>query len=412
MEKRNLFDRIASTFKKNKDSARGGVVLANSGPSWIWNGDPYENDVVRAAVGAIARNAAKMQAKHMYVNGDQSRPAERSQFEHLLAVRPNKVLDAYTFWQRAFTILLLEGNCYIWIERDYVGADPQGLYIVMPKDVELLETSNGVIVAKVKLKQGGYTHVLYDDLIHLRRDVYRSDFSGESLTAVMEMPMKVLQASNQGMINAVKQSATLRGILKSNAMLKNEDIKKNRDEFVKDYLGIDNDGGIAGLDQRFEFIPIKVEPQSLNVRQIEQAKLALYGLYGINADFVNGVFSDQTWSAVYESVIEPLLIVASLECTAKLFSERQIGHGNRIVFDSNRLQYASVDTKVKVIQTLGPYGALTVDQCLTIFNLPTLGGEEGSKRLQTLNVVDATKANVYQGVDAPVEEVSTDDKEN
>ena len=41
-----------------------------------------------------------------------------------------------------------------------------------------------------------------------------------------------------------------------------------------------------------------------------------------------------------------------------------------------------------------PLGLLTVNQALEILNLP--GVEDGDKRLQTLNVVDAAKANKYQ----------------
>jgi len=41
-----------------------------------------------------------------------------------------------------------------------------------------------------------------------------------------------------------------------------------------------------------------------------------------------------------------------------------------------------------------PYGLLTVNQALEILNLPSV--EDGDKRLQTLNVVDAAQANKYQ----------------
>lgn len=41
-----------------------------------------------------------------------------------------------------------------------------------------------------------------------------------------------------------------------------------------------------------------------------------------------------------------------------------------------------------------PLGLLTVNQALEILNMP--GIEGGDKRLQTLNVVDANKANQYQ----------------
>jgi len=65
-----------------------------------------------------------------------------------------------------------------------------------------------------------------------------------------------------------------------------------------------------------------------------------------------------------------------------------------IIFESGRLQFSSNATKVNLIAQLMPYGLLTINQALEILNLP--GVKDGDKRLQTLNVVDASKANQYQ----------------
>ena len=47
-----------------------------------------------------------------------------------------------------------------------------------------------------------------------------------------------------------------------------------------------------------------------------------------------------------------------------------------------------------MIKELVPYGLLTVNEAREILNLAPV--EDGDKRLQTLNVVDASKANKYQ----------------
>jgi hypothetical protein len=47
-----------------------------------------------------------------------------------------------------------------------------------------------------------------------------------------------------------------------------------------------------------------------------------------------------------------------------------------------------------MIKELVPYGLLTVNEAREILNLAPV--EDGDKRLQTLNVVDAKKANAYQ----------------
>ena len=50
-----------------------------------------------------------------------------------------------------------------------------------------------------------------------------------------------------------------------------------------------------------------------------------------------------------------------------------------------------------------PLGLLTINQALEILNMP--GVEDGNRRIQTLNVVDASKANEYQlGKTVPAEQ--------
>ncbi|MGR5969101.1 hypothetical protein ACT7C1_16970 [Bacillus paranthracis] len=58
------------------------------------------------------------------------------------------------------------------------------------------------------------------------------------------------------------------------------------------------------------------------------------------------------------------------------------------------MQFASNETKTKIIKELMPLGLFTINQALEILNLPPV--EDGDKRLQTLNVVNAEKADQYQ----------------
>ena len=45
---------------------------------------------------------------------------------------------------------------------------------------------------------------------------------------------------------------------------------------------------------------------------------------------------------------------------------------------------------------LADIGAITVDNVLLAYNMSPLGGEEGARRVQTLNMVNADRADEYQ----------------
>ena len=63
----------------------------------------------------------------------------------------------------------------------------------------------------------------------------------------------------------------------------------------------------------------------------------------------------------------------------------------------HRIKYAKTETKINLIKEAGSLGLITVDEGREILDLPAIGGEEGKKRLQTLNVINANLADKYQG---------------
>ena len=99
----------------------------------------------------------------------------------------------------------------------------------------------------------------------------------------------------------------------------------------------------------------------------------------------------------FEGVIEPLSIMYGEAFTDAIFGERAIRDGHRIIFTTHRLQYASIDQKVRLLQTILPYGLVTKDTALELLDMHPIGGEEGAKILQSLNNIDSNIANEYQG---------------
>jgi hypothetical protein len=89
-----------------------------------------------------------------------------------------------------------------------------------------------------------------------------------------------------------------------------------------------------------------------------------------------------------------LAVQFSLELTEKLFTPREQAFGNSILFEANRLQFASNTTKTNILKELIPLGLFTINQALEILNLP--GVVDGDKRLQTLNVANTQIVDKYQ----------------
>lgn len=86
----------------------------------------------------------------------------------------------------------------------------------------------------------------------------------------------------------------------------------------------------------------------------------------------------------------------SLQFTAALFSNRQQQFGNQIIFEANRLEYASAQTKISLARQVFPTGLFTYNEMRQMFNMAPLEGDEGEKRIISLNFIDAKKATQYQ----------------
>ena len=171
-------------------------------------------------------------------------------------------------------------------------------------------------------------------------------------------------------------------------------LKEVKEKFVSNYLTIDNNGGVIPLDSKFDFTPVDSKPVLLSAAQTEAIKKSIYDYLGINESVVNSSFNEDTFSAFYESCIEPFAVELGQEMTAKVFTPREIAYGNEIIFESGRLQYTSNQTKVALIEKLMPMGLMSINEAREVLNLPGVDG--GERRIFSLNYVNADKADEYQ----------------
>ena len=383
-EKRSLFQMIFGRRPEPKAQTQLRMLNGYVPIFTTFSGDAYDSDVVRSAVDAIARNAAKLKAKHVRrINGRVQETG--SEIERLLSQRPNPHMDAYTFLYKVVTQLYLQNNAFVFIDVDRVSRKVRGFYPVNAATTEFLEYQGGVYVQFHFM--GGQKVVLpYEDIIHLRRFFYRNDLYGEPSDRALNPTLQLIRTTDEGIANAVKSSAFLRGILKFTTMLKPDDMKAQRDAFVKDYLDITNNGGVAATDAKAEYVPLNNEPKMVNAAQMKMIQDKVYNYFGVNEKIIQSSYTEDEWNAFYESTIEPLAIQMSLEFTSKLFTENERVRGNEIIFEANRLQYASMTTKLNLMQMVDR-GAMTPNEWRAAMNLaPIEGGDEPIRRLDTAPV--------------------------
>ena len=335
--------------------------------------DMYKSDLVRSCIRPLAEHTSKAAAI-----------CTDKQIERLLNMSPNMYMNGKDFLYKTRTLLELRNTAFIYIQRDENKGSVKGFYPVPYAMYEAIEYG-GRLYIKFTFDGDAVREIVlpWDDLAVVRKDYNKHDIGGDDNSPIFST-LELINTTDQGIANAVKATANLRGILKSTkAMLKREDIQKMKEEFVSDYMNLNNEGGIASLDATQEFTPITMSPTVTNAATIKEFREDVYRYFGVNNAIITSDYTEEQMEAFYEARIEPFLVALSTELTRKVFTAREIGFDNSVVYESNRMNYASTKTKLEMV-ALVDRGALTPNEWRQMFNLPPVeGGDIPIRRLDT-----------------------------
>lgn len=386
---RSMFNMLFGPSTKPTKTDYASLQLLNGYNSQFtsFNGQIYQTMRVRQCIDAIARNGAKLTPKHIRTNSKKFEELDK-RISRLISKQPNEIDNSYNFYYKVISQLFLYNNAFIYIRRDARGV-PDGLYPILGNSYKLLEYGGNIYIQFMFNNGSKYVASLRDDVIHLKRFYCEHEVIGDSNQPITNA-MSIKHVLDEGIVNAIKTTQSIKGYIKSTkAMLDPKDVKEMADKFISDFA---TSKGIAGLDATLDFQPISIDPKTASDKQIDDINNDIYAYFGISQEIVQSKYDENQWNAFYESVIEPIAIQMSQEFTNKLFTITEQYHGNSIVFEANKLQYASNQTKIQVAQYLNNY--LTINEIREIFNLAPVEG--GEARMNDLNHISSDIANEYQ----------------
>ena len=387
----SVLDRIFKKSEKATVAPVQKIIAEPTGVFTTWNGDAYANDIYRGAVDAIARNVGKLKGSHVIRYADHDKKEGDCKLNRLLQCRPNPYMSAYDLLYKLATHYYLYNNAFALLQRE--GRNISAIYPITASNCEMLTDPANNLYCRFTFKSGRRVTIPYTEIIHLRRNFNSDDLLGDSNGALFPA-LELAHTQNEGIISGIKSGANIRGILKFTQIMAPAQLQAEKEAFIKDYLSVSNDGGVVATDQKMEYTPIESKPVLLSAEQTQEVKAKIYDYLGVTEKIVNSSYSEDDFSAFYESTIEPLAVALSMEFTAKVFNEREQAFGNSIIFESGRLQFSNNGTKVKLIKELLPMGILTFNQALEILNLPAV--PDGDKRIISLNYIDLEHATEYQ----------------
>ena len=360
--------------------------------------DLYESDVIGSIANCIASNLGKLTPQ--VIRRDAAGLTIKDDYlAKLLSLRWSPEITPFDGLYKMASDLVYKSNAFavVFYNADFTRV--QSIVPVTVKSFRIWEEENNIFFRFVWDYNGEEYTLPYQSVIHLKARYDRKRFIGTSPESQLKTTLELLDTTGESLRNAVNNSANLKGYLKYNNFADDDELRQKVREFQEAYMSAANDGGIAGLDNSMEFHEITQHTNAIPVTQSAFLRENLYRYYNVNEKILNSTYNESEWNAFYEAVIEPIALQLSLEFTYKLLSERERGFGNKIIFTANRLQYATLQTRVNLGSQLFDRGIITINEYRELMYYEPI--EDGDVRMVSLNYVKADEQSIYQiGEDA------------
>lgn len=353
---------------------------------YSYNGNLYASDIVRSCIRPKTQAIGKAVAKH--IRTDQvTTQVNPEVYIRFLLEEPNPYMSGQMLQEKLANQLALNNNAFALIERNENGL-ATSIYPINSSSVEALENNQGQVFLRFLIR-GKYYTFRYSDVIHLRRDFNGNDIFGENPAKALTQLMDIISTTDQGIVKAIKNSNIIKWLLKFNTTLREEDIKRQTKEFVDSFLSIDSEAsGAAATDAKFDAQQVDPKNYVPNSMQTKGTVDRIYSFFNTNENIIQSSYNEDQWISYYEAEIEPVLIQMSNEFTRKLFTRRERGFGNKIIFESSNLNFASMQTKLNLVQFVDR-GIMNPDEVRAILNMAPIPdglGQAYIRRLDTREI--------------------------
>lgn len=376
----SFFDRFTKRTKASKDVDQGKSIpiVINCWNYKKFHGDLLEIDVIVSCIDALARNLAKMRLTAIRRVKDSVAITDFSSDIARVLRKPNPYMTMYDFIYKVAALYYASNNAFIWPEYNNKG-ELINLWPINYRGFKVYEV-DGVKIARFEMERNHFYTIPYKDLIPLRNHYFNDALFGDE-----NYPFKpiaeLMHAQNQGIIEGIKNSALIRGLLIASGVLKEEDIKAARERFIEENLNAKNNGGVMVIDGKFDYKPLESKPYIIDADTRAKTKEEAFEYFGVNEEFLQNNFTAEKYEAIYEGRLEPFAIMFTDALTAFLYTEREVSFGNEIVANMSKVKYQSINSVVNIVNATKELGLFTRDEYREMLGYEPLGPERGGDEI-------------------------------
>ncbi|MGL4449899.1 MAG: phage portal protein [Sarcina sp.] len=382
----NIFKRLFKTQPEPEQRAYIPDSIGLLFGSYAFTGGSMQLSTVYRCVDLISNTVAQMDCRILKDNKGHYVPNTEHPAYMVLNKQPNKYMTRFTLMKAVVSSMLLNGNAYIYINRD-VNGNAKELLFINSNDVTV-QMINSEVIYMIK----GYGKVENENLIHIKNFTY-DGITGISTISNAKMTLETAFYAEKHANNFFTNGTNLSGVLTANGNLTD----KQKSDILESWNKTYNSGGngIAILSGNMDYKPISIKPaeaQLLETRKYSVTEICrFFGVSPIMAfDMEKNSYNSAEASslAFLQETIQPILEKIELELWSKLFkpSEKRF-----LEVRFNTDDYLKLDKKstASYYSQLFQMGVMTTNEIREKLGLPKV--KDGDRVYVQANVVAANK---------------------
>lgn len=355
----------------------------------------YASDVVQQAIYTIVTEMKKLNPRHIVRDGFDLAPARYNDIQRVLD-HPNDLMTKSDLIEWVTWAVMLNYNAFIYItKRD---GKLEALTPINPTETDFVQTPDGKMHVKMTFGSGESYILPYANFIHIKTHYYSNELMGGGVDGQPNYAglLKTLDMNEMlldGVKKALASSFAINGIIQYNTML---DDGKQLEEIRRFEQNLANSqSGILPMDLKAQVIQFNRQIQMVDDATLKFLDDKILRYFGVPVEIVRGNYTTEQYQAFYQKTLEPLIVTYSEAFTKALFTDRELGFKNEIIFYPKELIFMSTQQTLEMINLLGQSGTLYENEKRVALGLEPLEELKGV-RLQSLNYVDVSIAKEYQ----------------
>lgn len=335
-----FFRYVADYFQRDKLTATKLINLLNQGYSLTQvNRQLYDIPEVRTAINFVAEKVASVPFYHARADTEGHRETINSSVQRVLSIRTNPYQGPQVFWTQVITTLLANNNAYIMPDWDDNG-NLSALYQLPFTHHKFKQSKDGRLL--IIFPAAGSYAFYYDDIIHLQR--FPTIKGGTTRQATGNYVQIVSTMQGQAVKDS-EASGRIAALLQVKTQLKGLDMKKKLNEFKELFLTSENTTGFGMIGAEYEVHKLDLKMNPLDVKLLEDITRKLYNYFGVSYEIINGIANELQYEQFVDNTIRPFVLQVIQELTYKLFSDKEIGHNNKILAEFVDLEISTLSAK-------------------------------------------------------------------